>query len=137
MEKGEESNSNKESLGLNIGIGAYKVLTTDPPKVKQLKETLKRIDGVLKSGYSDLLLYENKNVCSEFPEIVFAPQSGITRTSEEFLRSKSQDIQYDSLKAIGLVLYDAVKAGKAIQAFEEAGKVAIKKAGEDLLGLLN
>ena len=137
MEKTQESNSNKENLGLNIGIATYKVLTTDPPKVKHLKEAIARIDEVLISGHSDRLLYENQSVCSEFPEIVFARQSGITRTTEEFMRSQPQSIQYESLKAIGLVLYDAVKAGKAIQAFEEASKVALKKAGEDLLGLLS
>ena len=137
MEKTQESNSNKGNLGLNIGIATYKVLTTDPPKVKQLKEAIKRIDEVLKSGYSDRLLYENQSVCSEFPEIVFARQSGITRTTEEFMRSQPRSIQYESLKAIGLVLYDAVKACKAIQAFEEVSKVAIKKTREDILGILN
>lgn len=137
MEKTQESNSNKGNLGLNIGIATYKVLTTDPPKVKQLKEAIARIDEVLISGHSDRLLYENQSVCSEFPEIVFARQSGITRTTEEFMRSQPQSIQYESLKAIGLVLYDAVKAGKTIQAFEEASKVALKKVGEDILGILN
>lgn len=137
MEKTQESNSNKENLGLNIGIATYKVLTTDPPKVKQLKEAIARIDEVLISGYSDRLLYENQSVCSEFPEIVFARQSGITRTTEEFMRSQPQSIQYESLKAIGLVLYDAVKAGKAIQAFEETSKVALKKVGEDIFGVLS
>ena len=137
MEKRQESNSNKGNLGLNIGIATYKVLTTDPPKVKQLKEAIARIDEVLISGHSDRLLYENQSVCSEFPEIVFARQSGITRTTEEFMRSQPQSIQYESLKAIVLVLYDAVKAGKAIQAFEEASKVALKKVGEDILGVLS
>ena len=137
MEKTQESNSNKGNLGLNIGIATYKVLTTDPPKVKQLKEAIARIDEVLISGHSDRLLYENQSVCSEFPEIVFARQSGITRTTEEFMRSQPQSIQYESLKAIGLVLYDAVKAGKAIQAFEEASKVALKKVGEDILCALS
>lgn len=137
MEKTQESNSNKGNLGLYIGIATYKVLTTDPPKVKQLKEAIARIDEVLISGHSDRLLYENQSVCSEFPEIVFARQSGITRTTEEFMLSQPQSIQYESLKAIGLVLYDAVKAGKAIQAFEEASKVAIKKVGEDILGVLS
>lgn len=137
MEKTQESNSNKGNLGLNIGIATYKVLTTDPPKVKQLKEAIARIDEVLISGHSDRLLYENQSVCSEFTEIVFARQSGITRTTEEFMRSQPQSIQYESLKAIGLVLYDAVKAGKAIQAFEEASKVALKKVGEDILGVLS
>ena len=137
MEKTQESNSNKGNLGLNIGIATYKVLTTDPPKVKQLKEAIARIDEVLISGHSDRLLYENQSVCSEFPEIVFARQSGITRTTEEFMLSQPQSIQYESLKAIRLVLYDAVKAGKAIQAFEEASKVALKKVGEDILGVLS
>ena len=137
MEKTQESNSNKGNIGLNIGIATYKVLTTDPPKVKQLKEAIARIDEVLISGHSGRLLYENQSVCSEFPEIVFALQSGIKRTTEEFMRSQPQSIQYESLKAIGLVLYDAVKAGKAIQAFEEASKVALKKVGEDILGVLS
>lgn len=112
------------------------MLATYPPKVKQLKEAIKKIDKVLKSGYTDQLQYENQSVCSQFPEIIFARQSGITRTTEDFLRSQSRQIQYDSLKTIGLVLYDAVKAGKAIQIFEEAGKIAIKKSGDKLLGLL-
>lgn len=136
MEKAQGSHSNKGNLGLDIGIAAYKVLATDPPKVKQLKEAIKKIDEVLKSGYTDQLLYENQSVCSQFPEIIFARQSGITRTTEDFLRSQSRLIQYESLKTIGLVLYDAIKAGKAIQIFDEAGKVVLKQTGEYLLGLL-
>ena len=136
MDKTQGPYPDKGNLGLDIGIAAYKVLATDPPKVKQLKEAIKKIDKVLKSGYTDQLLYENQSVCSQFPEIIFARQSGITRTTEDFLRSQSRQIQYESLKTIGLVLYDAVKAGKAIQIFEEAGKIAIKKSGDKLLGLL-
>lgn len=136
MDKTQGPYPDKGNLGLDIGIAAYKVLATDPPKVKQLKEAIKKIDKVLKSGYTDQLLYENQSVCSQFPEIIFARQSGITRTTEDFLRSQSRQIQYESLKTIGLVLYDAVKAGKAIQIFEEADKIAIKKSGDKLLGQL-
>lgn len=136
MDKTQGPYPDKGNVGLDIGIAAYKVLATDPPKVKQLKEAIKKIDKVLKSGYTDQLLYENQSVCSQFPEIIFASQSGITRTTEDFLRSQSRQIQYESLKTIGLLLYDAVKAGKAIQIFEEAGKIAIKKSGDKLLGLL-
>ena len=136
MDKTQGPYPDKGNVGLDIGIAAYKVLATDPPKVKQLKEAIKKIDKVLKSGYTDQLLYENQSVCSQFPEIIFARQSGITRTTEDFLRSLSRQIQYESLKTIGLVLYDAVKAVKAIQIFEEAGTLAIKKSGDKLLGLL-
>lgn len=136
MDKTQEPYPDKGNVGLDIGIAAYKVLATDPPKVKQLKEAIKKIDQVLKSGYTDQLLYENQSVCSQFPEIIFARQSGITRTTEDFLRSQSRQIQYESLKTIGLVLYDAVKAGKAIQIFEEAGKVVLKQTGESFFGLL-
>ena len=136
MEKSQESIPNKGNLGLEISIAAYNVLATDHPKVKRLRESIKKIDEILKSGYSDQLLYENRNVCSEFPEIIFACQSGIARTTEEFLQSQSRYIQYESLKSIGLVLYDAVKAGKAIQIVEEAGKVVLKQTGEYFFGLL-
>ncbi|MBQ8855175.1 MAG: hypothetical protein IJ023_03410 [Bacteroidales bacterium] len=136
MDKTQGPYPDKGNVGLDIGIAAYKVLATDPPKVKQLKEAIKKIDKVLKSGYTDQLLYENQSVCSQFPEIIFARQSGITRTTEDFLRSQSRQIQYESLKTIGLTLFNAVKAGKAIQIVEEAGKVAIKKSGDKLLGLL-
>ena len=136
MDKTQGPYPEKGNVGLDIGIAAYKVLATDPPKVKQLKEAIKKIDKVLKSGCTDQLLYENKSVCSQFPEIIFARQSGITRTTEDFLRSQSRQIQYESLKTIGLVLYDAVKAGKAIQIFEEAGKVVLKQTGEYFFGLL-
>lgn len=136
MDKTQGPYPDKGNVGLDIGIAAYKVLATDPPKVKQLKEAIKKIDKVLKSGYADQLLYENQSVCSQFPEIIFARQSGITRTTEDFLRSQSRQIQYESLKTIGLLLYDAVKAGKAIQIFEEAGKVVLKQTGEYFFGLL-
>lgn len=136
MDKTQGPYPDKGNVGLDIGIAAYKVLATDPPKVKQLKEAIKKIDKVLKSGYTDQLLYENQSVCSQFPEIIFARQSGITRTTEDFLRSQSRQIQYESLKTIGLLLYDAVKAGKAIQIFEEAGKVVLKQTGEYFFGLL-
>lgn len=136
MDKTQGPYPDKGNVGLDIGIAAYKVLATDPPKVKQLKEAIKKIDKVLKSGYTDQLLYENQSVCSQFPEIIFARQSGITRTTEGFLRSQSRQIQYESLKTIGLVLYDAIKAGKAIQIFDEAGKIALQKVGEKVLGLL-
>lgn len=136
MDKTQGPYPDKGNVGLDIGIAAYKVLATDPPKVKQLKEAIKKIDKVLKFGYTDQLLYENQSVCSQFPEIIFARQSGITRTTEDFLRSQSRQIQYESLKTIGLLLYDAVKAGKAIQIFEEAGKVVLKQTGEYFFGLL-
>lgn len=136
MDKTQGPYPDKGNVGLDIGIDAYKVLATDPPKVKQLKEAIKKIDKVLKSGYTDQLLYENQSVCSQFPEIIFARQSGITRTTEDFLRSQSRQTQYESLKTIGLLLYDAVKAGKAIQIFEEAGKVVLKQTGEYFFGLL-
>ena len=136
MDKTQGPYPDKGNVGLDIGIAAYKVLATDPPKVKLLKEAIKKIDEVLKSGYTDQLLFENQSVCSKFPEIIFARQSGITRTTEDFLRSQSRRIQYESLKTIGLLLYDAVKAGKAIQIFEEAGKVVLKQTGEYFFGLL-
>lgn len=136
MDKTQGPYPDKGNVGLDIGIAAYKVLASDPPKVKQLKEAIKKIDKVLKSGYTDQLLYENQSVCSQFQEIIFARQSGITRTTEDFLRSQSRQIQYESLKTIGLLLYDAAKAGKAIQIFEEAGKVVLKQTGEYFFGLL-
>ena len=136
MDKTQGPYPDKGNVGLDIGMAAYKVLATDPPKVKQLKEAIKKIDKVLKSGYTDQLLYENQSVCSQFPEIIFARQSGITRTTEDFLRSQSRQIQYESLKTIGLVLYDAVNAGKTIQTFEEGGKVVLKQTGEYFFGLL-
>ena len=102
MDKTQGPYPDKGNVGLDIGIAAYKVLATDPPKVKLLKEAIKKIDEVLKSGYTDQLLFENQSVCSKFPEIIFARQSGITRTTEDFLRSQSRRIQYESLKTIGL-----------------------------------
>ena len=136
MDKTQGPYPDKGNVGLDIGIAAYKVLATDPPKVKQLKEAIKKIDKVLKSGYTDQLLYENQSVCSQFPEIIFARQSGIIRTTEDFLRSQSRQIQYESLKTIGLTLFNALKAVKAIQIVEEAGKVVLKQTGEYFFGLL-
>ena len=89
----------------------------------------------LKSGESDRLLYTNALICSRFPEIIFAPNSGINRVSKEFMETMSISTQRDSLKAIGIQLYNAIVADKLIQAMGEAGKISIKQALRNLCGL--
>ena len=89
----------------------------------------------LKSGESDRLLYTNALICSRFPEIIFAPNSGINRVSKEFMETMSISTQRDSLKAIGIQLFNAFVADKLIQAMGEVGKISIKQALRNLCGL--
>ena len=73
-------------------------------------------------------MYTNFLICSRFPEIIFAQNSGINRISAEFMKSQPAIVQRDSLKLIGVLLFNSIKNEKAIQATQEAGKIAIKQA---------
>ena len=73
-------------------------------------------------------MYTNFLICSRFPEIVFAQNSGINKISAEFMKSQPAVVQSYSLKLIGILLFNAIKSEKAIQATQEAGKIAINQA---------
>ena len=73
-------------------------------------------------------MYTNFLICSRFPEIVFAQNSGINKISAEFMRSQPAVVQSYSLKLIGILLFNSIKSEKAIQATQEAGKIAINQA---------
>ena len=72
------------------------------------------------------MLYTNALVCTKFPEIIFAQNSGILRVSREFMQVQPISVLCDSLKAIGMQLHNAIIAEKAIQALQEVGKTVIK-----------
>lgn len=110
-----------------------KITNNDSEKVKSLAESIKEINKALKSGESNQLLYTNALVCSRFPEIIFAQNSGIIEVSNEAMESQPLSIQSDSLKAIGILLYKAVLAEKALQTAQEAGKIIIKQATKYLI----
>ena len=74
----------------------------------QTAESIKEINKALKTGEPDQLLYTNALVCSRFPEIIFAQNSGIIEVSKEAMESQALLVQSDSLKAIGILLYKAI-----------------------------
>lgn len=47
-------------------------------------------------------------ICSRFPEIIFAQNSGIIEVSKEAKESQPLHVQSDSLKAIGILLYKSI-----------------------------
>ena len=99
-----------------------------------MAESIKEIHKALKTGESAQLLYTNALVCSIFPEIIFAQNSGIIEVSKEAMESQPLQIQSDSLKAIGILLYKSILAEKALQATQEAGKIAMKQAMKNFFG---
>jgi hypothetical protein len=130
----------EEAINLdNIWIGVVKTIDNiknkDSKKAKQLIESINEINMALKSGESDRLLYTNALICSRFPEIIFAPNSGINRVSKEFMETMSISIQRDSLKAIGIQQYNAFVADKLIQVMGEVGKISIKRVLRNSCGL--
>ena len=98
-----------------------------------MTESIKEITKALKTGESDQLLYTNALVCSRFPEIIFAQNSGIIEVSKEAMEAQPLQVQSDSLKAIGILLYKSILAEKALQATQEAGKIILKQAVRNLI----
>ena len=131
----KEETINLDSIWIDVVKAIDNIKNNDSEKAKQLIESINEINMALKSSERARLLYTNALICSRFPEIIFAPNSGINRVSKEFMETMSISIQRDSLKAIGIQLYNAFVADKLIQAMGEAGKISIKQALRNLCGL--
>ena len=131
----KEETINLDSIWIDVVKAIDNIKNNDSEKAKQLIESINEINMALKSGERDRLLYTNALICSRFPEIIFAPNSGINRVSKEFMETMSISTQRESLKAIGIQLYNAFVADKLIQAMGEAGKISIKQALGNLCGL--
>ena len=122
-----------DNIWIDVVKAINKITNNDSEKVQSMAESIKEINKALKSSESDQLLYTNALVCSRFPEIIFAQNSGIIEVSKEAMESQPLLVQSDSLKAIGILLYKAVLAEKALQTAQEAGKIVINRALNNLI----
>ena len=122
-----------DNIWIDVVKAINKITNNDSEKVKSMAESIKEINIALKSCESDQLLYTNALVCSRFPEIIFAQNSGIIEVSKEAMKSQPLLVQSDSLKAIGILLYKSILAEKALQASQEAGKIIIKQTAKNLI----
>ena len=129
----DEETIKLDNIWIDVAKAINKITNCDSEKVKSLAESIKEINKALKTGESDQLLYTNALVCSRFPEIIFAQNSGIIEVSKEAMESQPLQVQSDSLKAIGILLYKSILAEKALQATQEAGKIAINRAVNNLI----
>ncbi len=124
----KEETINLDDLWIDVVKAIANIKNNDSEKAKQLIESINEINMALKSGERDRIMYTNFLICSRFPEIIFAQNSGINRISVEFMKSQPAIVQRNSLKLIGVLLFNSIKTEKAIQATQEAGKIAIKQA---------
>ena len=131
----KEETINLDNIWIDVVKAIDNIKNKDSEKARELIESINEINMALKSGESDRSLYTNALICSRFPEIIFAPNSGINRVSKEFMETMSISIQRDSLKAIGIQLYNAFVADKLIQAMGEVGKISIKRVLRNSCGL--
>ena len=122
-----------DNIWIDVVKAIDKISNCDSEKVKSMAESIKEINKALKSGESAQLLYTNALVCSRFPEIIFAQNSGIIEISKEAMESQPLSAQSDALKAIGILLYKAIMVEKALQATQEAGKIIIKQTAKNLI----
>lgn len=124
----KEETINLDSIWIDVVKAIDNIKNKDSEKARQLIESINEINMALKSDENDRIMYTNFLICSRFPEIVFAQNSGINKISAEFMRSQPAVVQSYSLKLIGILLYNSIKSEKAIQATQEAGKIAINQA---------
>ena len=129
----DEETIKLDNIWIDVAKAINKITNCDSEKVKSMAESIKEIKKALKTGESDQLLYTNALICSRFPEIIFAQNSGIIEVSKEAMESQPLQVQSDSLKAIGILLYKSILAEKALQATQEAGKIIIKQAVRNLI----
>ena len=122
-----------DNIWIDVVKAINKITNNDSEKVKSMAESIKEIKKALKTGESAQLLYTNALVCSIFPEIIFAQNSGVIEVSKEAMESQPLQVQSDSLKTIGILLYKSILAEKALQATQEAGKIIIKQAVKNFI----
>ena len=129
----DEDTIKLDNIWIDVVKAINKITNNNSEKVKSMAESIKEVNKALKTDESDQLLYTNALVCSRFPEIIFAQNSGIIEVSKEAMESQPLQAQSDSLKAIGILLYKSILAEKALQATQEAGKIIIKQAAKNLI----
>lgn len=129
----DEETIKLDNIWIDVAKAINKITNCDSEKVKSMAESIKEIKKALKTGESYQLLYTNALICSRFPEIIFAQNSGIIEVSKEAMESQPLQVQSDSLKTIGILLYKSILAEKALQATQEAGKIIIKQAVRNLI----
>ena len=124
----KEETINLDSIWIDVVKAIDNIKNNHSEKAKQMIESINEINMALKSGERDRIMYTNFLICARFPEIVFAQNSGINKTNAEFMKSQPAVVQSYSLKLIGILLFNSIKSEKAIQATQEAGKIAINQA---------
>lgn len=129
----DEDTIKLDNIWIDVVKAIDKITNNDSVKVKSMVESIKEINKALKTGESDQLLYTNALACSRFQEIIFAQNSGIIEVSKEAMESQPLSVQSDALKAIGIQLYKTILAEKALQTAQEAGKIIINRAINNLI----
>ena len=128
----KEETINLDSIWIDVVKAIDNIKNKDSEKARQLIESINEINMALKSDENDRIMYTNFLICSRFPEIVFAQNSGINKISAEFMRSQPTVVQSYSLKLIGILLYNSIKSEKAIQPLRKLGKLLLTRPSKTL-----
>lgn len=120
-----KKNNTLEMPWADIVRGAAKTISNESERAQKIDTAILAIDDAIKSNSKDQLICINVDICSKFPEIVFASGSGIIRVTREFMEPQTIDKHIESLRAIGKVLYQAKLIEKIVQVAKESGKVAL------------
>lgn len=133
----DKSNNSSEVPWSDIVRVAAKVVANDSERVQRINSAILKIDEAIKSKEKYKIMITNAVVCSEFPKIIFASDSGIIRVRRDLVETLSCARHIEALQSIGKVLHNAKQAEKVDQALQEGAKVAVQKGIETVLGMID
>ena len=137
----QKENESHEALWKDIVSAALRSFGNESARVKKINSAILKINKAVESGNRDQIICTNLEVCCEFPEIVFASDSGIVPVHRDFMDVQPYCVQIESLRAIGKALHCSKLNEKVLHALEEGGKVAlerlIEKGVDGLFGKIN
>lgn len=112
-------------LGLNIAKSVYKLATTDAPHIVELKNSLQKVDDVLKRGDSEKILDCNAELAAKHPNVFSSPfgRYSFNKTTKEELLKRTEYERFCTLRSMGYALKDALTFNKAIEGLTETVKV--------------
>lgn len=134
MMKDNDSLTPEMKLGLNLVKGAISVLNTDTAPQVILKNSIREIDLILKSGNEVLIDRCNGELSVKYRGVFESSGGRFFIVSSEVYKCLSFGEKWVLLRNMGLELYGVLMRNKVTQTIDEIGKAGLEYVVDKVRG---
>ncbi len=132
--KDNDSLTPEMKLGLNLVKGAISVLNTDTAPQVILKNSIREIDLILKSGDEAMVDRCNGELSVKYRDVFESSGGRFFIVSSEVYKSLSFGEKWVLLRNMGLELYGVLMRNKVTQTIDEIGKAGVEYVVDKVRG---